>query len=30
VNNHSDVTWELTLAPGETKTLEVRFSFYVR
>jgi hypothetical protein len=30
VNNHSDVTWELTLAPGETKTLEVTFSFYVR
>jgi hypothetical protein len=30
VNNHSDVTWELTLAPGETKSLEVRFSFYVR
>ncbi len=30
VNNHSDVTWELTLAPGETKTLEIAFSFYVQ
>jgi hypothetical protein len=30
VNNHSDVTWELTLAPGETKTLEITFSFYVQ
>ena len=30
VNNHSDVTWELTLAPGETKTLEVSFAFYVQ
>ncbi len=30
VNNHSDVTWELTLAPGETKTLEITFAFYVQ
>ena len=30
VNNHSDVTWDLTLAAGETKTLEVTFSFYVQ
>lgn len=27
VANHSDVTWSLTLAPGETKTLSVTFSF---
>ena len=27
VTNHSDVTWELTLAPGETKTLTVEFTF---
>ncbi|MFO0932582.1 MAG: hypothetical protein U1E39_07720 [Planctomycetota bacterium] len=27
VANHSDVSWSLTLAPGETKTLSVTFSF---
>ena len=30
VNNHSDVTWTLTLPPGESKTLTFEFSFYVR
>ena len=30
LNNHSDVTWELTLAPGETKELSYTFSFYQR
>jgi hypothetical protein len=30
VNNHSDVTWELTLEPGETKTLTYEVSFYLR
>ncbi len=29
VNNHSDLSWDLTLAPGETKTLTYTFSFYV-
>ena len=27
VANHADVTWSLTLAPGETKALSVTFSF---
>jgi len=30
VNNHSDLTWEVELAPGETKELEYTFSFYVQ
>ena len=30
VNNHSDVTWTLTLPPGETLALTFEFSFYVR
>ena len=30
VNNHSDVSWDLELAPGEIKTLTFEFSFYVR
>jgi hypothetical protein len=30
VNNHSDVTWDLELEPGETKTVTYTVSFYVR
>ncbi|HNO77003.1 MAG TPA: hypothetical protein PKN33_03000 [Phycisphaerae bacterium] len=30
INNHSDVTWELTLKPGESKTVSYEFEFYVR
>lgn len=30
VNTHSDVTWEVTLKAGETKTLTTEFSYYVR
>lgn len=30
VNNHSDVTWELELEPGQTKTVSYTVSFYVR
>lgn len=30
VNNHSDVAWDLTLEPGQSKTLTYRFGFYVR
>jgi hypothetical protein len=30
VNNHSDVTWELTLEPGETKTITYDVSFFTR
>ena len=30
VNNHSDVTWEFTLKPGETKMVSYTVSFYVR
>jgi hypothetical protein len=30
LNNHSDITWELTLNPGETRELEYTFSFYAR
>jgi hypothetical protein len=29
INNHSDVSWQLTLEPGETKTLTFEFMFYV-
>jgi len=29
VNNHSDVTWTLDLAPGAEKAVEVEFSFFV-
>ena len=29
VNNHSDIVWDLQLAPGETKKLDVTFAFYV-
>jgi hypothetical protein len=29
VNNHSDISWEFTLKPGETKTVEYTVSFYV-
>ncbi len=29
-NNHSDVTWEFTLDPGETKTLTYTLSSYIR
>lgn len=30
VNNHSDVMWNLELKPGETRTLTVDFSYFVR
>jgi hypothetical protein len=30
VNNHSDVSWEFVLEPGQTKTLTYTFSFYVQ
>jgi hypothetical protein len=30
VNNHSDVSWEVLLAPGETKRLSFTLGFYVR
>ncbi len=30
VNNHSDVSWDLEMAPGEIKTLTFEFSFYIR
>jgi hypothetical protein len=30
VNNHSDVSWEFVLEPGQTKTLSYTFSFYVQ
>ncbi len=29
LNNHSDVTWELTLKPGETRTVKYTVQFYV-
>jgi len=29
-NNHSDVTWDLNVEPGQTKTLTCTVSFYVR
>lgn len=29
LNNHSDVSWELDLKPGEKKTLTVEFAIYV-
>ncbi len=28
VNNHSDITWEVQLAPGESRNLTVEFSYY--
>lgn len=30
LNNHSEITWELTLGPGESKDLAYTFSFYSR
>ena len=30
VNNHSDVTWDLTLEPGESKVVTYTVTFYVR
>lgn len=30
VNNHSDVTWEFELAPGETRSVTYKVNFYVR
>ena len=30
LNNHSEVTWELTLNPGESRDLDYTFSFYAR
>jgi len=30
INNHSDVAWDLELAPGEIKTLTFELSFYIR
>jgi hypothetical protein len=30
VNNHSDVTWELTLEPGASKTITYEVSFFTR
>ena len=30
INNHSDVSWELTLEPGASKTLTLEFEVYVR
>lgn len=30
VNNHSEVTWELILEPGASRTLSYVFSYYVR
>jgi hypothetical protein len=30
VNNHSDVSWDFSLAPGETRALVFVLSFYVR
>jgi hypothetical protein len=30
VNNHSDVTWEIELEPGQTRTVSYTVSFYVR
>jgi hypothetical protein len=30
VNNHSDVTWDLSIDPGQTKTLTYTVSFYTR
>jgi hypothetical protein len=30
INNHSEVNWELTLDPGQTKTVTYTVSFYVR
>ncbi len=29
INNHTDVTWELNLKPGETKTVTYEVQFYV-
>jgi hypothetical protein len=29
INNHSDITWEFELQPGESKTLTCSYSFYV-
>lgn len=29
VNNHSDVTWEFDLKPGETKTVTYQYTYYV-
>ena len=30
LNNHSDVTWDLNIEPGQTKTLTYTVSFYTR
>lgn len=30
INNHSDVTWDLEMAPGEIRTLTFEVSFYIR
>jgi hypothetical protein len=30
VNNHSDVTWEFSIGPGETKTIAYEVQFYLR
>lgn len=30
MNNHSDVSWNLTLEPGQTRTLTLEFEMYVR
>jgi hypothetical protein len=30
VNNHSDVTWDVEIAPGETKTITYEVSFFTR
>ena len=30
VNNHSEVTWEITLKPGETRELSATFAYFVR
>jgi hypothetical protein len=30
VNNHSDLTWDLSLEPGKTITLTYTVTFYIR
>ena len=30
INNHSEITWEITLEPGQSKTVTYTSSFYVR
>jgi hypothetical protein len=30
INNHSDVTWEIDLEPGETRDITIKYEFFIR